>query len=225
MAHKNRLRELRENTVINNKSKHEDKDIFVCIMRVIEYIHEKYPELVIVHKKQMLIREIVDYVKKSTGIDDFHFELDTTFIKPDGGILFIKIGDILYPILMSERKNQGTNDLRLLEGKEKQGKGNAVERLGKNVIGLRTLMMSYDIFPFICFGDGCDFEAGSSIRDRVVTINQFGKLNKIYVKKENRLERGSFFFRSEHWTIDEMFEVMKEIVDQSISYYKEKGII
>ena len=225
MAHKSRLRELRENTVINNKSKHEDKDIFVCIMRVIEYIQAKYPDLVLVHKKQMLIKEIVDYVKKSTGNDDFHYELDTTFVKPDGGILFIKVGDMLYPILMSERKNQGTNDLRLLEGLKKQGKGNAVERLGKNVIGLRILMISYGIFPFICFGDGCDFEDKSSIRDRVTTINQFGKLNHIYVKKENGLDRGSFFFRSDHWSIDEMFEVMKEIVDQSINYYKEKGVI
>ena len=45
-----------------------------------------------------------------------------------------------YPILITEMKNQGTNDLRLKEGKKKQAKGNAIERLGKNVIGFRTAL-------------------------------------------------------------------------------------
>jgi type II restriction enzyme len=86
--------------------------------------------------------------------------LDTSAIRPDGGLLFIegKKGDPLtYPILIAEVKNQGTNDLRAQEGLPKQAKGNAIERLGKNVIGLRTALLRESIFPFVCFGYGCDF--------------------------------------------------------------------
>ena len=81
---------------------------------------------------------------------------------------------VSYPILISEAKNQGTNDLRLQEGLTKQAKGNAIERLGKNVIGLRTALMRESIFPFVCFGYGCDFAPDSSILDRVTTIAMFG---------------------------------------------------
>ena len=41
-------------------------------------------------------------------------------------------------ILISEVKSQGTNDAREKEGKSKQAMGNAIERLGKNMIGFRT---------------------------------------------------------------------------------------
>jgi len=62
-------------------------------------------------------------------------------MRPDGGILYIVTKDEQkYPILITEMKNQGTNDLRLKEGKKKQAKGNAIERLGKNVIGFRTAL-------------------------------------------------------------------------------------
>ncbi|MCQ3807647.1 MAG: hypothetical protein KTV16_10300 [Acidimicrobiia bacterium] len=53
-----------------------------------------------------------------------------------------------------------------MEGKPKQAKGNAIERLGKNVIGFRTAMMNEAIVPFVCFGSGCDFADDSSILDR-----------------------------------------------------------
>ncbi len=79
-------------------------------------------------------------------------------MRPDGGILSIVANDEKrYPVLITEVKNQGTNDLRAQEGKTKQAKGNAIERLGKNVIGFRTAMMTESIVPFICFGHGCDF--------------------------------------------------------------------
>ena len=35
---------------------------------------------------------------------------------------------------------------------------NAIERLGKNVIGFRTALLNEAIFPFVCFGDGCDLK-------------------------------------------------------------------
>ncbi len=59
-------------------------------------------------------------------------------MKPDGGILAIKSSKdstLTYPILISEVKNQGTNDLRAKEGLRQQAQGNAIERLGKNLNG------------------------------------------------------------------------------------------
>ena len=126
-----------------------------------------------------------------------------------------------YPILISEVKNQGTNDLRAQEGKKKQAKGNAIERLGKKVIGFRAAMMSESIVPFICFGYGCDFADDSSILDRVTTIAMFGPLNQVNVVnhgKHGAFNRGSFFFREDPWTVDEMAELMFEVASRAIHY-------
>ena len=152
---------------------------------------------------------------------------ESSSIKPDGGFLFIRSNQsnaLTHPILISEVKNQGTNDLRRQEGLPRQARGNAIERLGKNVIGLRTALMRESIFPFVCFGYGCDFEEGSSILDRVSTMAMFGRLNKIYLHNEEggKFNRGSFYFREEEWTANEMFNVMKEIADRAVWYYFSK---
>jgi type II restriction enzyme len=130
-----------------------------------------------------------------------------------------------YPILITEMKNQGTNDLRLKEGKKKQAKGNATERLGKNVIGFRTALLNESIFPFVCFGDGCDFAQNSSILDRVITISMFGKLNisRIHNEGPNGIfNRGSFYFRKKLWTPNEMAKIMIDIAEKSVYYYFSK---
>lgn len=86
-------------------------------------------------------------------------------------------------------------------------------------------MLGTGIFPFVCFGDGCDFRDASSILDRVVTIAMFGHLRKIYTTPQGgngEFQRGSFYFREEHWSEDEMFEIMKEIATRSIHHYFSK---
>ncbi len=135
----------------------------------------------------MFLREIVASLQAEFPDVEFHHHFHRSALKPDGGILFVedRKGNRL-PILISEVKHQGTNDLRLREGKSKQAKGNAIERLGKNVIGLRTAMLKESIFPFVCFGYGCDFELDSSILDRVTTIAMFGELNVTYLQISGR---------------------------------------
>ena len=132
--------------------------------------------------------------------------------------------DITYPILIAEVKNQGTNDLRLKEGLSKQSRGNAIERLGKNVIGLRAALLRESIFPFVCFGYGCDFEESSSILDRVSTIAMFGRLNTTYLHNEEsgKINRGSFYFRENKWEVREMADVMADIAIRSVQYYFSK---
>src|SRR3546814_12068513 len=86
-------------------------------------------------------------------------------------------------------KRQGTNDQRAREGKGKQSQGNAIERLGKNLIGFRSALQYERITPFVCFGWGIDFAPGSSTLDRVITMNEFYPLNRIFVFKRRSEER------------------------------------
>jgi type II restriction enzyme len=163
MARKHQLREQRAGTVINVTSKKQETEIIRALVVVVEYITEMFGKNVsLVHEKQWYLRDIVAELRHTNPDMDFHYHFGSSSIRPDGGILFLqgKPDDKLtYPILIAEVKNQGTNDLRSLEGLPVQARGNAIERLGKNLIGLRVALMRESIFPFICFGYGCDFEA------------------------------------------------------------------
>ena len=175
------------------------------------------------HDLSWHLKYIVDSLRKNYPEEDFSYFFESSSIRPDGGILSLLDNDgNKYPILISEVKNQGANRKREEEGLKKQAMGNAIERLGKNVIGLRTALMHEAIFPFVCFGYGCDFEETSSILDRVATIAMFGNLNKTYLHNTGeggRLNRGSFYFRDPKWSVDEMQNIMYDIAERSIFYY------
>lgn len=175
------------------------------------------------HDLSWHLKYIVDSLRKNYPEEDFSYFFESSSIRPDGGILSLLDNDgNKYPILISEVKNQGANRKREEEGLKKQAMGNAIERLGKNVIGLRTALMHEAIFPFVCFGYGCDFEETSSILDRVATIAMFGNLNKTYLHNTGeggRLNRGSFYFRDPKWSVDEMQNIIYDIAERSIFYY------
>lgn len=226
MSHKDDLREQRIGTVINNTSKRQEKALNRAVSRVIQTILYNNPTLNISHSPCVYLHEVTERINRAfPNVDTFYF-FDESSMRPDGGFVYLqgKNGE-RYPILISEKKNQGTNDLRALEGKPRQAKGNAIERLGKNVIGLRAMLANEDIFPFVCFGDGCDFDKSSSILDRVVTIAIFGELNKVYLHDVANLpqfKRGTYFFRVEEWTEDEMYDRCLDIATRSIYYYYSK---
>ena len=54
-------------------------------------------------------------------------------MSPDGGLFFIELDSKRYCFLIVEDKYQGTNDIRYNEGLKKQGTGNAIERVFKNL--------------------------------------------------------------------------------------------
>ena len=228
MARKGQLRRQRTNTVINATSIQQETAIIQALQRVVADISQHFGTRVsLVHEKQWHLKDIVAKLRNTYPDVDFHHHFDRSSIRPDGGILYLegRPGDTMtYPILISEVKNQGTNDLRAKEGLPKQAKGNAIERLGKNLIGLRTALMRESIFPFVCFGYGCDFEDDSSILDRVSTMAMFGRLNTTYLYNEEngRINRGSFYFRADQWSVDEMFTVMQDIAERAILYYFSK---
>lgn len=228
MAKKLQLRVTRAGTIINVTSKKQESDAIQALTIVVGYLLEKFGKgISLVHEAQWYLSDIVKELKHSFPEVEFHYHFDRSSIRPDGGILFLQprqVSPLSYPILIVEVKNQGTNDLRAEEGLPKQAKGNAIERLGKNVIGLRAALLRENIFPFVCFGYGCDFEHDSSILDRVTTVAMFGKLNKTYLHNEEngKFNRGSFYFRPEKWAVPEMAEIMKDIAERSILYYFSK---
>lgn len=225
MAKKQQLRGIRAGTVINVSSKKQETEVIQALARVVKHLERKLNRKVtLVHQNRWLLKDIVSELRQTYPDTEFHCHFKTSFIRPDGGILYLRgrKGDKLsYPILIVEVKEQGTNVLRAEEGLPPQARGNAIERLGKNLIGLRTALMRESIFPFVCFGYGCDFEPNSSILDRVTTMAMFGKLNKTYLHNEQggRFNRGSFYFRAEKWSVDEMYQIMKDIAERSILYY------
>jgi len=225
MANKANLRKQRTGTIINNTSEKREGKAAVALGKVILHIIKKFG-VKLEHESNMYLKDIITKLKEIYPEVDFDYNFDSSSMRPDGGILYIVAkNEQKYPILITEMKNQGTNDLRIKEGKKKQAKGNAIERLGKNVIGFRTALLNESIFPFICFGDGCDFAKDSSILDRVITISMFGKLNIIRVHNEGPngiFNRGSFYFREKLWSPTEMADKMKDIAEKSVYYYFSK---
>lgn len=228
MARKEQLRKQRTGTIINVTSKKQETEVIQALEKVVVYLTSKFGKKIsLVHEKQWYLKDIVRELRSTYPDLEFHYHFDTSSIRPDGGILLIrsKPDDLMsYPILIAEVKNQGTNVLRVKEGLPKQAKGNAIERLGKNVIGLRTALLRESIFPFVCFGYGCDFEDDSSILDRVTSMAMFGRLNKTYLHNEEggKFNRGSFYFRPEMWSVEDMAEIMIDIAERSVLYYFSK---
>lgn len=227
MSKRDDLRRVRSGTVINVSSKKMESELVVALTAATGLLSEKY-DVNFEHQQNLPLGEIAAKIKlvDPSASTEVHFE--TSFLKPDGGILYmVDNAGVKYPIIVSEAKRQGTNDLLEAEGKKKQAKGNAIERLGKNVIGFRSWFSGEDIFPFVVFGEGVDFASDSSILDRVSTIAQFAPLNRIEVIKEKNSSlqpRGCFYFREEKWSPTEMQDVLFEIGSLSIEYYfKRKG--
>lgn len=224
MAKKDQLRLTRAGTIINSISKKQEVDIGEALRITIETLESKYAYQ-FTHKRSVRLSGIVKSLTKDFPEEVFHYHFATSEMRPDGGILYIEDKEKnMYPVLISEVKNQGTNDKRKEEGLKKQAKGNAIERLGKNVIGFRTYMLKESIIPFVCFGYGCDFSDNSSILDRVSTIAMFGSLNQTHLHgtSGDSFKRGSFYFREEVWSVDEMVKIMLDIADRSILYYMSK---
>jgi type II restriction enzyme len=223
MASSNFLRRNTNQHVIkNSESKKMDQNINIALERVVSTLREKYPQLSFEHQRTMKLTEMIALLVQQYPEYASHFGVPsaTSFISPDGGFLFAtnKHGERRI-ILVSEIKRQGTNDARENEGLPRQAKGNAIERLGKNLIGIRAIFKNEGILPFICFGSGYDFRVGSSILDRVLMMNEFFPLNRTFVKKSFLpFAPVSMYFRYQSWEVDEMSEKMLAVAVEALEY-------
>jgi type II restriction enzyme len=221
-----RLRVQRSGTVLNLTSKQQETTLGSALKKVVAKLEREFTDIRLHHRRSWPLAEIVEKLQLDFPDVPFAKPAANRWLEPDGGILSIvdRQGDARV-ILISEIKSQGTNDALEAEGKKRQAKGNAIERLGKNLIGFRTAMLGEQIMPFVCFGDGCDFAPDSYILDRVVTMAMFGPLNEIEVHNRGEaglFNRGSFFFREKPWTEALMAREMHEIACRSIHYYFSK---
>ena len=203
-----------------------DKLITSCVEEVKLKLQNEYcGKINLNHNTKIYLKDIVAKLKKIYPNEDWFYNFEKSTIKPDGGILYLfdKNGK-QYPILIAEQKSQGTNNRVVQETGKRQARGNAIERLGKNLIGLRIWLKNEEIFPFVCFGSGCDFEEKSSILDRVSTMAEFSKLNCINLFRTTDTKRcpGSFYFQEKGWLKNDYLKIMLEIANRSILYYFSK---
>jgi type II restriction enzyme len=217
---------LRKNTnqhsIKNSISKVMDSDVDLAVRNMISILRNRYTNLTFEHMKELSLTKIITdlLVQYPQFRKDFSKVMEESFMKPDGGFLYAidKKGKTKL-ILVAEVKHQGTNDKRVNEGLPKQAKGNAIERLGKNLTGIRAIFKAERIIPFVCFGSGYDFQDGSTILDRVVTMNDFFPLNKIFIEKKYLpFEPVSMFFRYKDWSTEEMTKIMTEVAVEAIKH-------
>lgn len=221
MANSNFLRNNKnQHSVKNSVSKKMDSEIDIAMSAVAEKLAKLYPDIIFTHKKKLSLVDIITELslKHPKLKNSFSKVMDKSFIKPDGGFLFArKQNGKEKLILIAEVKHQGTNDKRATEGLPKQAKGNAIERLGKNLTAIRAIFKKEKIIPFVCFGSGHDFNQDSTIVDRVITMNDFFPINKIFIEKVHLpFEPVSMFFRYENWSKTEMVDTMLIIARQAM---------
>lgn len=222
MAKKHDLRRQHTGMILNFTSKQQEAKVAKALKDALVRLQAEF-DLRFDHKREWKLQEIVARLREEYPDVPFAKPFARSSMKPDGGVLSIVDREGKHhPILIVEVKNQGTNVERVAEGLPRQAKGNAIERLGKNVIGFRTAMLPEGIMPFVCFGYGCDFERDSSILDRVVTVAMFGPLREINVVplgESGQFCRGSYYFREKEWTRKEMANIMFEVASRSIYFY------
>lgn len=234
MASSKQLRNNKNQHIVKNvESKNDDKKLMDAVLEIIptlkDYLTEKgISNVKITHSNNVPYSYIYDIMDQNAPDRDLDTSFQQRTFKPDGGILFLESENEEWKkvILISEAKRQGTNDKRAEEGLVKQAQGNAIERLGKNLSGVRTLMQFEAITPFVVFGWGCDFEESQNfVLGKVSLMNQLYPLNKTYVYKdynENGLAIGSpvsMYFREDKWNIIEMKPILIDVAKQSIDYY------
>ncbi len=222
----------------NEKSKLDDKLIYQAMYDTIDYLNQRFEKAdnfkgyTLKFQDNLSYEEMISVIKRSNLRTEYEAFFRNCTIKPDGGVIVLTRSndpDFFKIVLVSEVKRQGTNDVRQEEGKKKQSQGNAIERLGKNLTGIKAMLNHEKITPFVCFGWGCDFNQKYTDDDFVMAkismLNEFYPLNKIYVHKkdgssdQNYFSPTSMFFREEAWTKEEMFEILKEVGETSIRYY------
>jgi type II restriction enzyme len=194
----------------NEKSKILEKGVSGVVLKIKNILQEKYPEYTLLHTLQLSKNEIAEEI----GAKDYKPSNEKSSIRPDGGILFVKINENYYPILIAEAKQQGTNDARRKEGKKSQAKGNAIERSAKNFLELQLYCKNLSYFPYVIFVSGCDFEKGSSILDRLDCLTHYKPRNKIYVKDESKI--ATVFVKNKTFSTNEIYNVMSEVAEISI---------
>lgn len=221
MSSSKRLRETHKKigggkAIFNEDAKNLESRLSDTVQEVIKYLQGVFPEVKFSWVKKLEKKKIAENIGKP------HWKpcSKNPYILPDGGIVYAEILGKKYPILISEAKKQGTNDKLLEEGKKKQAKGNAIERAVKNHSEINLYFRPYDYYPYVVFASGCDFEASSSINDRLDSMTNYEPRNQEYIFHKDKL--ATIWIREDQWTKQEIYDKLKDttkkIVYHIISY-------
>jgi type II restriction enzyme len=209
---------------INTKeAKVHDVKVKDVMEQVFKDLQLKYPDQRFTLRKTILQSEI------ATSFNP-HFQSSNpkSTIRPDGGILFIN--DTI-PILSTEAKKQGTNNLRCDKGLKKQAMGNAIERAHKNYNEIKNLFDPYPYTGYILFGYGCDFQSGSSMIDRLNAMTYYDTFNTLHIKDTiiekkicglNLIERhkkASVFLQVAPFTYQFLYHKTMEAAEFALSFH------
>ena len=116
MSKKNDLRTQRAGTKINTRSKPQEAVLESAIHDVESRIQEQFPGIQLQRQKEWRLRSIVALLQKTFPQEEFFCHSESSSMRPDGGILsMLDRKGVPHTILIVERKNQGTNDLRAKE--------------------------------------------------------------------------------------------------------------
>jgi|ETNvirnome_2_130_1030620.scaffolds.fasta_scaffold08262_2 type II restriction enzyme len=206
--------------IFNKEAQVFEKKLSSAIPEVLTQLKETYSDWDFEHHNTIYKKEWHEWDDQYPQDFGTYYEINKPYFKPDGGIITATKNDKSYIIYVGEAKKQGTNDIRALEGKPKQSKGNAIERSYKNIQEVRMLMhmQGGGYLPYVLFCHGCDFEPGSSILDRATALTWNSPFNRIYCENVSGFERASVFVSPEGFTREEMVDISFEMCERSLAW-------
>ena len=153
MSNSSQLRKTLNLNKINKESKNTENMVILSTKKAINLITDKYKNAIIINDKKLNKNDIHLSIKKHINDIDIASNLTSSksYICPDGGLTYIIANQNKYLIGVVEAKKQGTNDIRGLEGKKYQSKGNAIERVCKNYLEICNFMINEKILPYLIF--------------------------------------------------------------------------
>ncbi len=242
--------------IFGEDAKRHDSSISDVAKQLLVLLHEKYPHLDFRRRETITKQEIhskLQSIDKRLGKTLF---VKASNIQPDGGIIEVKDANNNWRVLLvGESKHQG-NDIEKIIAGIKQGKkkdqdlmvaGNAIERVHKNILEIRNMMIDEHHFPYVVFLQGTNFAtetkivadptgrnitishvAGGLNRIDRVTASNFGmEINTNHCKnievKGQRLQVASLYFQCDAWSSDAMLKIMSEIAGTSLEVLASHG--
>jgi hypothetical protein len=169
----------------NASSKKADKRIWKAAENILDYLKKTYPGYEFYLQKQITLYELKSRLNSKDLIP--REEDKRNSMRPDGGIIFMKLNLESIPILVAEVKQQGRNDVNYKNGVKKKGLGNAIERAAKNLKAAEMMFHSSNLFPYAIFASGCDFHHTESIPSRLTMMNYGFPSHYIEIKPEVKI--------------------------------------
>ena len=213
------LRERYNQHIIKNKySKIDDITLKEANEQLLDILNNAYSNHSFSRTSSLTFNQIETFINRRFEIN---FDYSRRKVLPDGGVIWM---DNKYPILITEAKRQGTNEERLKEGKTQQAVGNAIERLGKNLIVFKNLFENEDILPFICFCWGCDFK-NNTVLAKLYSLNSFYEINTLYTDTTNMRNKpfNILIKPNAAFSNEEMILPMLTVADYAIQYFERKN--